>query len=191
MSMLIEKLEAEVEEECCICYDAIGAQNNCTTPCGHKFCFVCMMKSLNANNTCPCCRAVLQEKEEDLDDESEYDEEDGSDEEEGDYHEQNSMASSEKIAKRMEAMGYTMADILTMYLGRLNPSTERTTENFIQKLSDDFAEIVAEEDEATEREHYEKFEMMEEDTRRHNRPAPFGVVEGHDYAITLATLFSQ
>jgi len=59
--------------ECCICYETIGDKNNCVTPCGHKFCFVCLTKALTTNNTCPCCREVLVEAEED---DSEYDSED-------------------------------------------------------------------------------------------------------------------
>lgn len=53
--------------ECCICMDAINfATNNCVTPCGHTFCFQCLAKALEQNNTCPCCRAVLMaEPEED------------------------------------------------------------------------------------------------------------------------------
>ena len=58
--------------ECCICMDAINfATNNCITPCGHTFCFQCLAKALEKNNTCPCCRAVLMEEEEKADD---YDE---------------------------------------------------------------------------------------------------------------------
>jgi hypothetical protein len=61
--------------ECCICYEIIGEKNNCVTPCGHKFCFVCLTKALTNNNTCPCCREVLLESsEEDEDDESEWEE---------------------------------------------------------------------------------------------------------------------
>ena len=60
--------------ECCICYETIGDKNNCVTPCGHKFCFVCLTKALVNNNTCPCCREVLVEQEDD--DESEYEPED-------------------------------------------------------------------------------------------------------------------
>jgi hypothetical protein len=45
--------------------DAINfATNNCITPCGHTFCFQCLAKALEKNNTCPCCRAVLMEEEE-------------------------------------------------------------------------------------------------------------------------------
>lgn len=55
--------------ECCICMDAINfATNNCITPCGHTFCFQCLAKALEKNNTCPCCRAVLMEEEEKADD---------------------------------------------------------------------------------------------------------------------------
>jgi hypothetical protein len=60
--------------ECCICYETIGDKNNCVTPCGHKFCFVCLTKALTTNNTCPCCREVLVEAEEH--DDSEYESED-------------------------------------------------------------------------------------------------------------------
>ena len=57
--------------ECCICYEAIGDKNNCTTPCGHKFCFVCLATSLTHNKACPCCREVLvKSSQEDDDDES-------------------------------------------------------------------------------------------------------------------------
>lgn len=61
--------------ECCICFETIGEKNNCVTPCGHKFCFVCLTKSLTNNNTCPCCREVLLETT-DEEDESEWEEED-------------------------------------------------------------------------------------------------------------------
>jgi len=57
--------------ECCICMDAINfATNNCITPCGHTFCFQCLAKALEKNNTCPCCRAVLMEEEKADDDET-------------------------------------------------------------------------------------------------------------------------
>jgi len=66
--------------ECCICFETIGEKNNCVTPCGHKFCFVCLTKALTNNNTCPCCREVLLEaSEEDEDDESEWEENSNSD----------------------------------------------------------------------------------------------------------------
>ena len=57
--------------ECCICMDSINlANNNCVTPCGHTFCFQCLAKALEKNNTCPCCRAVLMEEENNDDDDN-------------------------------------------------------------------------------------------------------------------------
>ena len=63
--------------ECAICYEVIGTSNSCVTPCGHKFCFNCIVKSTKHNNTCPCCRGPLGEPtpDEQDTDEEEYDEE--------------------------------------------------------------------------------------------------------------------
>jgi Ring finger domain len=64
--------------ECNICLQTIGAVNNCVTPCGHTFCFDCIMTSVAYKNTCPCCRTVIcDDFEEDSDvDDSEDDDED-------------------------------------------------------------------------------------------------------------------
>ena len=52
--------EEEASKECCICYEMIDSgRNNCTTPCGHSFCFICIAKSMQVRNTCPCCRQPL------------------------------------------------------------------------------------------------------------------------------------
>ena len=71
--------------ECCICMDSINSSiNNCTTPCGHRFCFQCLAKALEQNNTCPMCRTELMkvpDEEETLgsdDDEYETDSDDES-----------------------------------------------------------------------------------------------------------------
>ena len=32
--------------ECVICFEEMGKTNSCVTPCGHKFCFNCMVKAL-------------------------------------------------------------------------------------------------------------------------------------------------
>jgi hypothetical protein len=48
--------------ECCICYETIDSyRNNCITPCGHSFCFICIAKSMQVRNTCPCCRQPFYE----------------------------------------------------------------------------------------------------------------------------------
>lgn len=70
--------------ECVICYDVIGDTNKCVTPCGHNFCFKCIMRSTQYNSSCPYCRAELQEPavvddSESDDDESDEDEDDSDD----------------------------------------------------------------------------------------------------------------
>ena len=45
---------------CNICYETLGDKNTTTTPCGHKFCFQCIIKALQY----PCCRETLQKREE-------------------------------------------------------------------------------------------------------------------------------
>ena len=50
-------------KECPVCYDEISSTtNNCITSCGHAFCLSCMLKCIQTNNTCPCCRTSLIEK---------------------------------------------------------------------------------------------------------------------------------
>jgi hypothetical protein len=46
--------------ECAICLEKINENNNyAITPCGHKFCFNCIIQSIQTLNTCPYCRTVL------------------------------------------------------------------------------------------------------------------------------------
>ena len=78
----ISKEEEAKHVECSVCYEKIGEKNNCITPCGHTFCFKCMMSCLNYKNTCPICRQVLQEEINDDESEEFSEEEDGDDIEE-------------------------------------------------------------------------------------------------------------
>ena len=49
-----------LSEECCICMENIlKNKNNCITPCGHKFCFMCISKNLKKSNICPVCRQKI------------------------------------------------------------------------------------------------------------------------------------
>lgn len=48
--------------ECVICYDLIGDTNKCVTPCGHNFCFNCILKATQYNSKCPYCRNELREE---------------------------------------------------------------------------------------------------------------------------------
>jgi len=54
----------EEEETCCICYEPMNIKKNyCVTPCGHAFCFICIVKTMSKQNSCPCCRASLYQEE--------------------------------------------------------------------------------------------------------------------------------
>ena len=48
---------------CNICLELINKNNNSITPCGHTFCFNCIIKAMQYNSNCPCCRAPLREVE--------------------------------------------------------------------------------------------------------------------------------
>lgn len=71
---------------CNICFDTMGQTNQTTTPCGHTFCFTCIIEAYKRKSTCPCCRTSFQtqdeeDREEVLDEEE--DEEDPEDDENG------------------------------------------------------------------------------------------------------------
>jgi hypothetical protein len=86
---LIQDFNSEEQIECAICFEEIGSSNNCVTPCGHKFCFNCIVKSTRQNNSCPCCRGPLGEPIPDNEDDYEEGEEEGEFEEGEDEHNHN------------------------------------------------------------------------------------------------------
>jgi hypothetical protein len=76
-----------IDTECPVCLEKIGEKNNCTTQCGHSFCFSCMIKAMSVNNRCPYCREILIEKNIHEDDFEESDE----DEEDDNFHNHNNI----------------------------------------------------------------------------------------------------
>jgi hypothetical protein len=68
----------ENNNECPICFDVIGDNNNIITECGHKFHASCIMRNVSMNGFgCPCCRSVMaDEPESDDDDSTEYEDDD-------------------------------------------------------------------------------------------------------------------
>jgi len=133
--------------ECCICFEEIGTMNNCTTPCGHKFCFTCMSKCLVQNNTCPCCRSVLMEEKDDEDD-SDY-EDDSDTESNYSFDEEENL---DKITERFLALGYTTNDLVSMLIGRVKEK-RNYTRDCVEKMFSEFNAILEEnDDEKTERE---------------------------------------
>ena len=137
------------EKECCICFETIGAKNNCTTPCGHSFCFVCMSKSLAQNNTCPCCREVLMQVTEAEDDESEYDDDEDDedyDDENTDQEEEEEEGNVEEITERFLKEGYTAVDIMSLLTGRYTKRDPKYTDEYINKMVEKFNDICDEVD---------------------------------------------
>ena len=62
--MKTSETKKEEEENCCICFEPMNLKKNyCVTPCGHPFCFGCIVKTMAKQNACPCCRAPLYQEE--------------------------------------------------------------------------------------------------------------------------------
>ena len=131
-----------IAAECCICFEEIGSKNNCTTPCGHQFCFVCMSKSLANNNTCPCCRAVLMELPEDDEDSDYSDSGSDTDEEEEDDFDFPEDANLDQLTEKFMAKGYGPADLMVMLVGRIKERNEKYNPEAIKKMFADLNEII-------------------------------------------------
>ena len=59
-----QKKEDKEENSCAICLEQQAREqtkNLATTPCGHTFCLTCLLSHLKHNNTCPLCRAPIEE----------------------------------------------------------------------------------------------------------------------------------
>ena len=49
--------------ECAICMDELdGSKNFAKTNCEHSFCLTCLIQALKNNNTCPLCRANIEDE---------------------------------------------------------------------------------------------------------------------------------
>lgn len=118
--------------ECCICYEKIGDKNSSVTPCGHKFCFNCITAALSRNNTCPCCREVLVEKEED-EEWSDDDEEWVDEEEDVDYS-----PTIDDYAEQFIKNGYDVKDAICLLLGKYKSPDPKYSEDYMNDLEDFF-----------------------------------------------------
>ena len=127
--------------ECCICFEEIGSKNNCTTPCGHQFCFVCMSKSLATNNTCPCCRAVLMELP-DEDEDSDYSDSDDEEEEEEEDFDFPEDINLDRLTERFMEKGYGPADLMVMLVGRIKERNDKYNPETVKKMFADLNEII-------------------------------------------------
>lgn len=197
--------QEQTQHECCICYETIGKSNMTVTPCGHQFCFSCLMKSMDLRNTCPCCRAPLREEEDiiqDEDDEEEFSDSDSEhfsedDEDNIDVHSidqmvratfwDNASNPSSEIATTTEletiAKNYhiSMTDLISIMTYRYD---EKNDINVIQQKATMFYTQLRILDNEKKKQWRERNEMMEEDGLRNNRST-----RDTDIGDTLYTMF--
>ena len=62
----------ESKDSCPICLKIIG-EDSCTTKCGHRFCTGCLLKAVQSNVSCPMCRGLLVENQEEASDDLSWD----------------------------------------------------------------------------------------------------------------------
>jgi len=175
-----------VMDDCCICFESIGKTNNCTTPCGHSFCFQCIVRAMGRTNLCPICRTAISEKEEDVDDD-EDDDDDDDDDEDYEYGEEDeeysAVARSAILTEQLSHRGYTMLDMVALYMGRFDTeSASYHARPFVKKFIKEFQEIVDDADKKAASEFNERTMFMGEDHRRHSnsRPRHLSILENGD-----------
>jgi len=151
-----------MSNECCICFEEIGAKNNCITECGHQFCFRCLATAMYHKNSCPCCRSKLVDVPDEEEEESDYEEsEDEDDEDEEEDYE----GHVEDIVERLEQNGMAMIDVVSMLLNRYSKKDAKYTEEHIMAVNMAFDKIATEVD----AEHMERLMFAEEDGREHEK----------------------
>lgn len=151
----------EETKECVICYETLQSTNLCVPPCGHEFCFKCMMQHVQRNNGCPCCRATLIECLEE-DSEEEEDVEDSDVESIQDNEEDDDIPYPiERLVEAFESKGYGLKDAISLLMYRFSKTDEKYTKAYIQKLEMEFDDANYE----LGKEYEEQVSMAREDGR--------------------------
>ena len=170
-------MSTQCESQCSICLEEIQQTNNCTTPCGHRFCFQCLFQSFRTNTACPLCRNELnatteeEEEDEDEDNDSNYEEDSDIDEEAEDDDEEDTRVELDKVMTAFESRGYGLKDALSLLISGSMTYDERYTRHYRNKLEDDFEEIFSE----IVNEKQEMVAMGQED--RNATPTQYGVFQ--------------
>lgn len=138
--------------ECPVCYEELTMINVTITRCGHVMHSSCIFTALEAAPCCPMCRTQLMRDLEDEDDyeddeDQEEDDEDQDDQDEDDQDEDedqedhDSKVSLEKLSTKLENMGYTLTDFLSVWLSESNLKKENP-EKYNKELEDKLADDV-------------------------------------------------
>jgi len=169
---------SEQETDCCICMEELGKTNVTTTPCGHTFCFSCLMKSMDMKNTCPYCRTNLREEEdiiEESDDESYQDMED--DDPPSEYfctlmntrNPSYGLTTVDEVMEFISDRNMTNRELISAIFWRYDDPKEVRE---IERKSRALSKFLIDKDYEKKLEWEERNGMMEEDLRRHNRNPP-------------------
>ena len=131
--------------ECPICFDSVEMINMTVTRCGHTFHASCAFNAVERNICCPMCRTQLMNFEEDDDDDDDDDEDISDDEDDDDNSEEETIEETvltvEQISAKLINMGYTIGDLLRLYIGRKFDSTNYNEEK-VEKINDDLDNIM-------------------------------------------------
>ena len=139
--------------ECAICLEQIDQLINITsTRCGHSFHTSCLLRAITCGaGNCPNCRALLVVKEEE-DNEDEYwteyeddeDDEEHDEESDEDDEEEIQVATLEQTAAKLQNLGYSVADILSLYLGNevKSENQDRYRGEFFRKMMEDLDSVI-------------------------------------------------
>ena len=140
--------------DCQICLETIQQTNSCTTPCGHQFCFKCMIKSMEINTACPCCRAEVAEVpdngEEEEEEDSEYEEDIEDDStiesnfEDDEDEDEDKRPDVDSVTNAFVKLGYDVKDVMSLLLCRYSKTDEKYTREYIRKMNDDFDTVMEE-----------------------------------------------
>lgn len=146
-------------EPCPICFEKIEDDLNITiTTCGHKFHSSCIFTALERSDNCPLCRNQLVEMNVASDDDESDDGEEGERVaqhhftliEEEEEEEVGFKVDLEQLADKMANIGYTMKDLLRLYVGiifvndtiKSSATEERYSEEFMNIMELDVDDIL-------------------------------------------------
>jgi len=135
--------------ECCICYDNIENTNVCITPCGHAFCFNCMVRSLKVKSLCPVCRGELDESPNNTEEEEQEEYDVNYDETiDIDVDIERTISSSdtesddeidvevELLVDEFQSNGYDLKDAISLLLSRYSKTDPKYTKEYIDTLEE-------------------------------------------------------
>jgi hypothetical protein len=132
--------------ECAICFDEIQMVNITVTTCGHTFHSSCVFKALDRSDGCPLCRNQLVSSAS-IDSDSDSDsgsgsEEDEEREDEEEEEEEIFKVDLEQLATKMTNMGYTISDLLKLYVPSIKTVSEKYTDAFVYKIGTDIDDVL-------------------------------------------------